>query len=405
MLNGNDSRKTSSELVTLLVLASVLALGIGQSMTFALLAPLGREAGLLEIQVGLIITCGALTNTLMGPVWGRACDRVGRKPILLVSMCGYAFGCSAFATMFLLGFAGVVSGLLHFVLIILSRVMMAFLISAGPSAAAGYIADTTTAEQRISGMGKLGSARTLGAIFGPAFSSALAIWGLLAPLYIAALIALAGALLIALTLKEPRHETRKPRPRRKLKWLDKRYRLYVVTGVLTYISFSMMSQTIGFFLQDRFVLSGQETAHALGTGLTIAALTTFFSQSFLVNRLKKKPKQLIATGLPILILGYALLPVVSSLPLAFLVLGLLGSGLGLITPAYTAGASLAVGPEEQGSVGGIIAACPAAGFIVGPLLGTSSYQLHPSLPYFFASLIIVLLLIYVLKSGIRTERP
>jgi len=43
------------------MLFSVLTIGVGQSMTFALLAPLGREVGFGEIQIGLIISCSALT--------------------------------------------------------------------------------------------------------------------------------------------------------------------------------------------------------------------------------------------------------------------------------------------------------------------------------------------------------
>jgi len=143
----------TNTLGTGLVLFSVLTIGIGQSMTFALLAPLGREIGFKEVQVGIIISCAALTFTLMSPVWGRACDRLGRKPIMLLGMSGYVIGCTTFASMFLLGFQGILSGWTLFLLVILARVMMALLMSAGPSAAAGYIADTTSAEQRVAGMG------------------------------------------------------------------------------------------------------------------------------------------------------------------------------------------------------------------------------------------------------------
>ena len=391
----------TNTLGTGLVLFSVLTIGIGQSMTFALLAPLGREIGFKEVQVGIIISCAALTFTLMSPVWGRACDRLGRKPIMLLGMAGYVIGCTTFASMFLLGFKGILSGWALFLLVILTRVMMALLMSAGPSAAAGYIADTTNAEQRVAGMGRLGAARTLGAILGPALSGVLAVFGLLAPLYIAAGITLISTVLLGTTLKEPRHTAKKTTPAKKLKWLDRRYRPYVLTGLLTFISFSMMGQTIGFYFQDIFSLNGQETAQALGTGMMISALMSFFSQSFLVNRLKLTPLQLMRGGLPLLIVGYALLPFISSLPLAFAILGGLGLGLGLVAPGFTAGASLAVGQHEQGAIGGIVSACPAGGFIIGPLFGTSLYQLGHSLPYICASLLVIPLFIYIwrLDSG------
>jgi len=364
-------------------------------MTFALLAPLGREVGLKEVQIGIIISSAAFTYTLMSPIWGRTCDRLGRKPILLLGMCGYIGGCSVFATMFLFGFKGYLSGLWLFLSIILVRVLMASLMSAAPSAAAGYIADTTSAEKRVAGMGRLGAARTLGAILGPALSGLLAFFGLLAPLYIAAAITLVTTVIIAVTLKEPKRANSQGKKKKKLSWLDKRYRSFVITGFITFISFSMMTQTIGFYFQDRFILNGQVTAQVLGTGMMISALMSFIAQSFLVGRLGLKPMQLIRCGLPILALGYAVLPFLNNISLVFLILGGLGMGLGLIAPAFTGGASLAVGPAEQGAIGGIIASCPAAGFILGPLLGTSLYQLGQPLPYFLASMLIVLLFLYL----------
>ena len=88
---------THSRFATPLVLFSVLTTGVGQSMTFALLAPLGREVGFREVQVGLIITCSALVFTLTSPIWGRISDRWGRRPILVIGQIGYGGGCLLFA--------------------------------------------------------------------------------------------------------------------------------------------------------------------------------------------------------------------------------------------------------------------------------------------------------------------
>ncbi|OLT22866.1 hypothetical protein BJF78_33055 [Pseudonocardia sp. CNS-139] len=55
-------------------------------------------------------------------------------------------------------------------------------------------------------------------------------------------------------------------------------------------------------------------------------------------------------------------------------------GLGLAMPGYTAGATLGVGPTEQGSVAGLVNATNGTTFIVGPLLGTALYGAGPALP-------------------------
>jgi len=393
----------TSRLSTRLVLFCVLATGIGQSMTFALLAPLGREVHLGEVQIGLIITCSSLVFTLTSPAWGRTSDRWGRKPVLLIGLFGYTFGCIGFASAFFYGLKGLLSGLTLYLLVISARVLMASLMSAAPSAASAYIADTTSVEQRLAGMGRLGAARTLGAILGPAMCGVLATFGLLAPLYLAAGITLFSSMLIAVIVREPPSTAPRVTALPKLRLLDKRYFPYLLIGTLTFFAFSMTSQTIGFYIQDRFVLDGKGTAQALGMGMMVSAAASFFSQAFLTSRMKLSPQRMMSLALPLLLGCYGLLPLAGSLPQLVVVLGFLGLGLGVVTPGFTAGASLAVGPDEQGAVGGLMAACPAAGFILGPIVGTSLYQLNHILPYLSACVLMLPLLIYVWRFD-RLER-
>ncbi len=394
MTNSIIPASPSARLASRLVLFSVLATGIGQSMTFALLAPLGREVGLLEVQVGLIITCSSLTFTLTSPIWGRTSDRWGRKPVLLIGQFGYAFGALLFASVFFFGLEGALSGLTLYLLVISSRVLMASLMSAAPSAASAYIADTTTAEQRMEGMGRLGAARTLGAILGPAMSGVFAALGLLAPLYIAAAVTLLSSVLLAVVLREPARTFEKQSAKLKLKLFDGRYFPFILVGFVTFLAFSMVSQTIGFYFQDRFALDGQATAQALGMGMMVSAGMSLFAQAYLVRRANMTPTRLMHLGLPILLVGYPALLLAGSIPALVALLGILGLGLGLVSPGFTAGASLAVGPKEQGAVGGLVSACPAAGFVLGPLVGTSLYQINPAYPYLCACLLMIPLTVY-----------
>lgn len=50
------------------LLASLVAIGLGQTVLFAVLAPLGREIGLSELQVGAIISASSITVFLTVPI-------------------------------------------------------------------------------------------------------------------------------------------------------------------------------------------------------------------------------------------------------------------------------------------------------------------------------------------------
>jgi MFS family permease len=57
-----------------------------------------------------------------------------------------------------------------------------------------------------------------------------------------------------------------------------------------------------------------------------------------------------------------------------------------------------VSRDEQGGAAGLITACPAAGFVVGPILGGALYQVNLTYPPLFAGIITVLVLSYAIKS-------
>lgn len=173
-----------------------MAHGMGQTIVFAVLAPLGREVGLAAIEVGLIITLSSIVFSWASPRWGRASERLGRRRTLIIGLLGYTLGTTLFATGFLAGREGWLSGTSLLVVLILARMFQSTLMAAAPPAATAYMADITSVEQRTTGMGKLGAANNVGTIIGPAIGGALAMISLLAPLYGAAAITLVTAFFV-----------------------------------------------------------------------------------------------------------------------------------------------------------------------------------------------------------------
>lgn len=105
--------------------------------------------------MGLMMALYSLMQFIFAPFWGRVSDRVGRKPVLLLGIAGFAFSFTA---------QGLSQNLFQFIAI---RALAGVISSATLPTAMAYIADTTTPENRARGVGMLGAAMGLGMIFGP----------------------------------------------------------------------------------------------------------------------------------------------------------------------------------------------------------------------------------------------
>lgn len=114
--------------------------------------------------IGLIQAIYSLMQFLFAPFWGRLSDRVGRRPILLISIAGSAFSYVLFA---LARDAG---------MIFFSR-LLAGITAANLSTAQAYISDVTPVQERTRAMGLIGAAFGVGFILGPAVGGVLGAWG------------------------------------------------------------------------------------------------------------------------------------------------------------------------------------------------------------------------------------
>ncbi|HEX5514014.1 MAG TPA: MFS transporter, partial [Gammaproteobacteria bacterium] len=81
---------------------------------------------------------------------------------------------------------------------------------------------------------------------------------------------------------------------------------------------------------------------------------------------------------------------------------LLGFAFGLLRPGVMAGASLAVGMDEQGGVAGLMNATGGMAVTFAPFIGMSLYQFLPQAPYAFNILLAIgLLLAAFLQPQLR----
>lgn len=378
-----------------LLLASA-AMGFAQTVLFAILAPLGREVGLVEVQIGAIISSSSLTLFLVSPFWGRASDSWGRRKVLLIGLFGYSFGTVMFASVFQAALVGFLIPVTALILLIITRVANATVMAAVAPSANAYMADITSIADRIKGMGAIGAAGNIGAILGPAIGGLLASISLLTPLYFSVFLTLAAAVLTLYALPElPKPDAiRKPQ---KLKYTDPRIFPLVIAGVFLFMGFAIVQQTIAFRFQDILGLDGTQTAKIVGISLMFSAAAALFVQLLVIPRLHVRPFVLLRISMPMMMIAFAIMALSQTQTMYIVSMCILGMGMGLAGPGFMAGASVAVSSEEQGAVAGVAGSCGPLGFTVGPLLGTYLYSIDGALPYWFAFASYFVLFFFTLK--------
>src|SRR5512137_2103625 len=144
-----------------ILFASLVIVMLGFGLVVPILPFYATHFGADGKQLGLLMASYSIMQFIFAPMWGRLSDRVGRKPVLLIGLAGYAM---SFAFM----------GISHsFTQLLVSRALAGILSSATLPTALAFIADTTSADNRSSGMGLMGAAMGLGMIFGPMLGGAL----------------------------------------------------------------------------------------------------------------------------------------------------------------------------------------------------------------------------------------
>lgn len=379
----------------MIALASV-AMGAGMTINFVVVAPLARKAGLAEVQVAGILTLSAAIYALMIPQWGRWADRFGRKRVMVFSL--MAMGITNMAFLFALeaALAGMITGLTMFFTLVFVRIWFGLLSPGLQPASMAAMTDATTPTTRAAGLGMLGAAMSIGSILGPAGATVLAPFGALVPLWGSIVLCISCGVLIAFALpksRSARESAERPSP---LAMRDPRVFPHLLFLFTYFVAVGMIQQTLGWFLEDRYDLAEQQTVLYTGIAFACLAVMMVVIQFGYVQPRKPDPRGMLPTGLVLIAIGYVLANLLApfwAVCIAFLVVG---AGAALAVPAANALGSLSVDRHEQGSAAALLAAAPPAGFIFGPLLGATLYQVSAPLPLYASASVMAVLSAYAM---------
>ncbi|HEX3864445.1 MAG TPA: MFS transporter [Stellaceae bacterium] len=315
-------------------------------------------------EMTMLFATFSLMSMLTAPLWGRLSDRVGRRPVLMVSMLAamLAYGWLAFASQLWMlfaarAFAGACAGNI--------------------AAAQAYIADVTPPEKRARGMGMIGAAFGLGFIIGPVLGGVIAgndiaTADLKTPGLIAAALSFLAFLGVVVLLREslPAGGGTAPARGRLATAFDALTRpvlarLLTVSFLVT-LAFSGMETTFAWWAIAQFGWGPRSTGFvffyvgllsALMQGGLIGPLTRLFGE-----------ERLTLGGLMSICFGLLVLSMARNVPLLILAVTGLAIGMGALQPSLNSLISRRAGPEEQGEIMGAAQSLASLARVLGPLV-------------------------------------
>lgn len=356
--------------------------------------------------IGAIIASFSAMQFFFAPLWGRLSDRIGRRPVMLISNLGAAGSYALFA------FACTLSGAAGLWMLLISRIF-AGICGANLSVASAYIADISPPEKRSARMGLIGMAFGLGFIFGPALGAFSAeIFGKQGPGWVAASFCAANFILGWFILGESRkpdsaHVAARPKVNQWSHTLTQpKLGLLIAVFFFATFCFTCFESTFPLLARHQFGFGEKNFNHRIGYLFTYAGVIAALVQGVIGKLVKKFGEpNLIFTSLIIFAAGLGGLPFAKSLPEILVVLALLAIGSGLNRPPVFGLISLSSSAHEQGANLGVAQSFGSLARILGPIFASILFFVHPSLPYLICGGIALLTSFFAWSYLCRKKTP
>ena len=315
---------------------------------------------------GYIVASYALAQFVFAPFVGALSDRFGRRPVLLISIAGFAidFLIAAFATNLIWLFAArILSGAT----------------AANITAVNAYIADVSDEKNRVKGFGLVGAMIGLGFIFGPGLGGLLGEHGVRYPFFAAAGLASLNFLYGLFVLPESlAPENRKSvsfaglNPLSSLTLLGRDRVIFGLAAALFFAALADQSLRVTWvlFTDEKFGWGPQANGFALSTvGICMAIVQGGLAGRITARIGERKALYIGLLATTVAFTGYALVPEGWMLYPLF-ILGSLG---GLATPAEQSIITRRVAANEQGAVQGALAGLISLSAIIAPPLASKLF--------------------------------
>jgi MFS transporter, DHA1 family, tetracycline resistance protein len=338
---------------------------LGLTIILPLLPFYAEHFGASPAVVGLLVSTYAFFQLIAGPILGRLSDRMGRRPLLLVSQIGTFLG-------FLLLAAST-----QLWMVFLSRIIDGA--TAGNlSLAQAYIADVTKPEERAKSFALIGIAFGMGFLIGPGISGYLSQYGYQYPILVAAALSLTSILCTYFLLPAtvPHQGDGDAKRFAILDWGNylRYFRMPEVSLLLWQFlafafTFSAFMAGFALYAERRFTWNGHPFgAKEVGYVFAYVGFLGIILQGGLIGRLVKKfgEAKLIRAGFLTAVIGLAALAFTHTVPMLLVFAALAAAGTGVLRPAITSLLTQKTPRTEQGTVLGLTQSINSLSQIVAP---------------------------------------
>ena len=320
-------------------------------------------ASVNQFRAGVGFLSFSLMQFIASPILGRTSDKVGRKPVLWISLVGSALGYLMLALPS------------RFEWMLAARILDG-ITGGNISVAQAAMADSSEPEERSKVMGMIGAAFGLGFVLGPALAGILSGSHFGMHLLQTRGLSLMASLMVLFWLPE----TLTPEVRARARSHESRGHALVkamkipgmaqllMVSLLAMAGFAMMEGTFALLVHQRFDFHQREVGFLFAG---IGVLMVIYQGGLVRLAAKRFPERAaLITGLLLMGIALPLMPMAPWMwPFLLLFIPLSwGSGMG-----NTAGSALAsqlTPPEDQGALFGVLNAMSGVGRIVGPAVGT-----------------------------------
>jgi DHA1 family multidrug resistance protein-like MFS transporter len=356
---------------------------LGYGMVIPILPFYVESMGAGGSELGLLVAAYALMRLIFAPLWGGLSDRVGRKPILMVGVLGYALA------MLLFGLSN------RLWMLFAARILSGILSSATAPTTMAYVSDSTSKEGRGGGMGLLGGALGLGAVLGPGLGGWLAGNSLALPFFIAAGLSVVSLLLIFFFLPESLPSEARQRTKKGVKLFKFRElwaALFSPIGVLLImiflITFGMTTfqGIFGLYALEKFYYGPEK----VGAIMMVLGFVSALAQGVLTGPLTRRWGEAVVIRITVFAgtVGFLAMLMATTYITVIFTTGFFILSVAILGPTITSLTSKRA-PMRQGVAMGISNSFVSLGRIGGPIWAGYVFDMNISYPYISGSVIMI----------------